>query len=117
MFVEERVYTFAPGKSGEFAKLHEAEGRAAQERHLGPAVGYYYTEIGQLNQVVSLWAYPTLDERNARRERLSQDPAWGPFLAKGRPFFVAQETRILKPASFFDERLKSIVALGKEWQS
>ena len=117
MFVEERIYTFAPGKSGEFAKLHEAEGRAAQERHLGPAVGYYYTEIGQLNQVVSLWAYPTLDERNARRERLSQDPAWGPFLAKGRPFFVAQETRILKPASFFDERLKSIVALAKEWQS
>jgi hypothetical protein len=113
MFVEERVYTFAPGKAGEFAKLHEAEGRAVQERHLGQPIGYYFSEIGTLNQVVSLWAYPSLDERNARRERLSKDAAWIPFLAKGRPFFVAQETRILKPAPFFNERLKAIVALGQ----
>jgi len=115
MFVEERIYTLAPGKTAEFAKLH-AEVRAAQEHHLGPAVGYYYSEIGMLNQVVSLWAYPSLDERNARREALSKDPAWGPFLAKGRPLFTTQETKILKPAPFFDERLKSIVALGKEWR-
>jgi len=116
MFVEERVYTLAPGKSAEFAKLH-AQVRATQERHLGPAIGYYYSEIGMLNQVVSLWAYGSLDERNARRAALSNDSAWGPFLDKGRPLFVTQETRILKPAPFFEERLESIVALGKVWRA
>ena len=117
MFVEQRLYTFAPGKSAEFHKLYEAEGRTTQERHLGPPVGYYYySEIGPLNQVMSLWAYPSLDERVARRERLSKDPAWISFLQKGRPLIVAQETRILKPASFFNERLTAIVAHGREEQ-
>jgi hypothetical protein len=114
MFVEQRLYTFAPGKSAEFHKLYEAEGRTTQERHLGAPVGYYYSEIGPLNQVMSLWAYPSLDERVARRERLSKDPAWISFLQKGRPLIVAQETRILRPASFFNERLTAIVAHGRD---
>jgi NIPSNAP len=112
MFVEQRLYTFAPGKSAEFHKLYEAEGRATQEKHLGPPVGYYYSEIGPLNQVMSLWAYPSLDERVARRDRLAKDPAWVSFLHKGRPLIVAQETRILKPASFFADRLAAIVEQG-----
>ncbi len=114
MFIEQRLYTFAPGKSAEFNKLYEEEGRATQERHLGPPIGYYYSEIGPLNQVTSLWAYQSLDERVERRARLSKDPAWISFLHKGRPLIVAQETRILRPAPFFNERLEAIAALGKE---
>jgi hypothetical protein len=112
MFVEQRLYTFAPGKGVEFTKLYEAEGRAPQERHLGPPVGYYFSEIGPLNQVITLWAYPTLDARVARRERLFQDPEWLAFLARARPLIVTQETRILTPAPFFRERLKTIAAMG-----
>jgi hypothetical protein len=113
MFVEQRLYTFAPGKSGEFNKLYEAEGRAAQERHLGAPIGYYYSEIGPLNQVTTLWAYATLDERVERRERLFKDPEWISFLQKARALLVTQETRILTPAPFFGERLKSIIASGR----
>jgi hypothetical protein len=117
MFVEQRLYTFAPGKVAEFHRLYDAEGRAAQERHLGPPVGYYYSEIGPLNQMTSLWAYATLDERVERRDRLFKDPDWISFLQKARPLVVTQETRILKPASFFNDRLKAIVELGKEKRS
>jgi len=113
MFVEQRLYTFAPGKGAEFNKLYEAEGRAPQERHLGAPVGYYYSEIGPLNQVMTLWAYATLNERVERRERLFKDPEWISFLQKARPLLVTQETRILTPATFFQERLKSIVEMGR----
>jgi len=113
MFVEQRLYTFAPGNGGEFNRLYEAEGRAAQERHLGAPVGYYYSEIGPLNQVMTLWAYATLNERVERRARLFKDPEWVSFLQKARPLLVTQETRILTPASFFSERLKAIVDLGR----
>jgi hypothetical protein len=113
MFVEQRLYTFAPGKSSEFNRLYEAEGRAAQERHLGLPVGYYYSEIGPLNQVTTLWAYATLNERVERRERLIKDPDWISFLQKARALVVTQETRILTPAPFFNERLKAIVDLGR----
>jgi hypothetical protein len=113
MFVEQRLYTFAPGKSGEFNSLYEAEGRAPQERHLGLPVGYYYSEIGPLNQVMTLWAYESLDERIERRARLFKDPQWISFLQKARPLVVTQECRILTPAAFFRARLQSIVEIGR----
>ena len=63
---------------------------------------------------MTLWAYATLDERVERRERLFGDPDWIAFLQKARALVVTQETRILKPAPFFNERLKSFVELGRE---
>jgi hypothetical protein len=117
MFIEQRLYTFAPGKSAEFDRLYQEQGRAPQERHLGLPVGYYYSEIGPLNQVMTLWAYETLNDRVERRERLFKDPQWIEFLQKARALVVTQETRILKPASFFDERLRSFVESGKEKRS
>jgi hypothetical protein len=112
MFVEQRLYTCAPGNTGEFLRVYEHEGRAPQTQHLGQPVGYYISEIGPLNQVTTLWAYGSLDERVERRRTLFQDPAWNSFLGKARPLFTAQETRILRPAPFFKERLAAIAALG-----
>ncbi len=114
MFVEQRLYTFAPGNSSAFNRLYEDEGRAPQERHLGLPVGYYYSEIGPLNQVMTLWAYPSLNERVRRRGRLFKDPQWISFLSKARPLLVAQETRILRPASFFKDRLASFTDKGRK---
>jgi hypothetical protein len=114
MFVEQRLYTFAPGNSAEFNRLYELEGRSPQWRHLGQPIGYYYSEIGPLNQVTTLWAYATLNERVERRERLFKDPEWISFLQKARPLLVTQETRILTPAPFFKERLNDIVELGRK---
>jgi NIPSNAP protein len=113
MFVEQRLYTCAPGNTGEFLKVYEEEGRAPQTQHLGQPVGYYISEIGPLNQVTTLWAYGSLDERVECRRILFQDPAWTAFLRKARPLLTTQETRILTPAPFFRERLAAIAALGK----
>jgi hypothetical protein len=111
MFVEQRLYTFVPGKGAEFDRVYQAEGRRVQERYLGAPIGYYYSEIGMLNQVMTLWAYETLNDRVERRERLFKDPEWVAFLVKARALVVTQETRILKPATFFDDRLKAIVGI------
>jgi hypothetical protein len=67
-----------------------------------------------LNQVTTLWAYGSLDERVERRRGLFQDPAWIAYLDKARPLLTAQETRILAPAPFFNERLAAIAALGRQ---
>jgi hypothetical protein len=112
MFVEQRLYTFAPGKGSEFDRMYQAEARHVQERHLGAPIGYYYSEIGMLNQVMTLWAYETLNDRVERRDRLFKDPEWVAFLAKARPLLVTQETRILKPATFFNDRLKAIAGIA-----
>ena len=113
MFVEQRLYTCAPGQTGEFLRVYEREGRAPQTQHLGQPVGYYISEIGTLNQVATLWAYGSLDERVERRRALFQNADWNAYLNKARPLLTAQETRILVPAPFFQERLAAIASLGR----
>jgi NIPSNAP len=113
MFVEQRIYSFAPGNTAKFLKAYEAEAMAAQTGALGQPVGYYVNEIGPLNQITTMWAYGSLDERVERRRRLFDDPVWQGFLDKCRPLMTTQETRVLIPATFFQERLQAIAALGR----
>jgi len=113
MFVEQRIYSFAPGNTGEFLRSYESDALAAQTTALGQPVGYYVNEIGPLNQITTMWAYGSLDERVERRRALFSDPVWQAFLSKCRPLMTTQETRVLIPAPFFRERLKAIAALGR----
>ena len=112
MFVEQRIYSFEPGNTGEFLKTYQRDAIAAQTGALGQPVGYYVNEIGPLNQITTMWAYGSLDGRVERRKNLVNDPVWQAFLQKCRPLMTAQETRILVPAPFFRDRLKAIAALG-----
>jgi len=69
MIVEERIYTLHPGKVPEMVKLYGEEGLPLQQNYLGKFIGYFTTETGNLNQVVFMWGYESLDDRAARRER------------------------------------------------
>lgn len=110
MYVEERVYTLKAGTVPEYLKHYESEGMAAQLRHLPHMVGYYFTEVGTLNSIVHLWAYESLDDREQRRAGMYADPAWQAYLGKIRPLIERQETRIMKCAPFFLDRLKKMLA-------
>jgi hypothetical protein len=100
MIVEERIYTLHPGKVPEMVRLYGDEGLALQQRYLGRFIGYFTTETGNLNQVVFMWGYESVDDRAARRERLAKDPEWQKYLQKVMPLLVTQENRLLKPAAF-----------------
>ncbi|MGB8434018.1 MAG: NIPSNAP family protein [Burkholderiales bacterium] len=100
MIIEERVYTLHPGKVPEMVRLYGEEGLALQQRHLGKFIGYFTTETGNLNQVVFMWGYDSLDDRAARRARMNQDPDWQRYIEKVVPLLVEQENRILTPTAF-----------------
>ncbi|HUG79966.1 MAG TPA: NIPSNAP family protein [Burkholderiales bacterium] len=113
MYVEERIYQLKIGTAPQYLKHYEEEGMAIQLKHLPHMVGYYSTEIGPLNTIVHLWAYESLDQRDRCRAAMSSDPAWQSYLGKVRPLLERQETRILKCAPFFLERLKKMLAAAK----
>ena len=52
-------------------------------------------------------------ERPQAYQRLFKDPEWVACLQKARPLVVTQETRIFKPATFFNDRLKAIVEVTR----
>jgi hypothetical protein len=113
MYVEERVYTLKAGTVPEYLRYYQEEGMPVQLKYLPHMVGYYFTEVGTLNMVVHLWAYQSLDDREKRRSAMSADPAWQAYLRKIRPLMDRQETRVMKCAPFFLERLKMMLAAAK----
>ena len=100
MIVEMRTYTLKPGKVGPYLKLYEAEGQATQTRILGRLLGYYASETGDVNQVIHLWAYDDLADRQRRRAALFADPVWLAYIPKIVDLLVTQESKILNPATF-----------------
>jgi hypothetical protein len=100
MIVEQRIYTVQVGKVTPFLNYYEENGLPIQKRILGNLVGYFFTEIGTLNQVVQLWGYEDFADRSRRRAELNADKAWQDYLKNQPPVIVSQENRILTPASF-----------------
>lgn len=100
MIIEERIYTCYCGKAQQYVRMYEEEGLAIQRPILGNLVGYFTSELGDLNQVVHLWAYDSIEERARRRAILLSDPAWKTYAAKVQPLVLTQQNKILIPAPF-----------------
>lgn len=100
MIVEERIYTLHPGKVPEMVKLYGEEGLALQQKYLGKFLGYFTCETGNLNQVVFLWGYDSVNDRAERRDRMAKDPEWQAYLKKVAPLLQKQENKLLRPTAF-----------------
>jgi hypothetical protein len=102
MIVDMRTYTMVPGRLKAFLALYEAEGLPVQLRHLGKPIGYFTTEIGTQNQVVHLWGYESMADREQRRNAMEADPAWAAYRQKSAASgnLQYQENKILKSVSF-----------------
>lgn len=101
MIADLRIYTLQPGALGAYLKFYGTEGYPIQLRHLGPPIGYWFTDIGQLNKVVHLWGYADIAERARKRAAMESDPAWTAYRAKSGGYMQRQENRIVRTAPFF----------------
>ncbi|GJE27673.1 NIPSNAP family protein [Methylobacterium organophilum] len=100
MIYEMRTYRLKTGTVPAYLKLVGEEGIAIQRGHLGNLVGYYATEIGPLNEIVHVWGYRDLADRESRRAALAADPAWTAFLPKIQALIETMESKILRAAPF-----------------
>lgn len=57
-------------------------GITIRKKHLGNLIGYFSSEIGPINEIVHIWGFESLDDRQARRAKLGADPEWQAFLQK-----------------------------------
>jgi len=99
--VEQRIYTLKPEYGpGDYFALYDREARQVQTDALGGLLGYFASEVGQLNAVLSLWRYDSFEARMERRAALARDPRWQAFLTEVRPMLQTMENRLLVPAPF-----------------
>jgi len=100
MLIEQRTYKLKPGTSGEFLRLYEAEGLALQREALGNLLGYFVTDVGELNRIVQLWGFESFEDRLARRAQLWSNADWRAFASKTVALIVSQRSELLTPAPF-----------------
>jgi len=100
MIIDERTYTCHPGKVKAFLEVYERLAKPIQWAILGDPIGFFVTETGTLNQVVHLWKYDSMADREQRRARLAQAPNWGDYLDAATPNLIRMENRILVPTAF-----------------
>jgi hypothetical protein len=102
MLYEIRTYTFKPLRAAEWLALYKTEALPIQQEYLGELIGFFTTEIGDISQIVHIWAYKSLDDRLERRDRMAADPRWQAFGSKVKALdiFVGMESRIMRPTDF-----------------
>ena len=101
MLVEERCYLLRmPYGPPDYLKLYEAEGLETQRAFLGKLLGYFHTEVGELNSMVHLWGYDSFEDRARRRALLAADSGWQRYLDRVRPMIASMSNRLLIPTSF-----------------
>ena len=102
MIVEHRTYTLKPLRTRDFLALYEKAALPLQRKYLGRLIGFFVSEIGPMNQVVHLWAFDSLADREQRRQAMEADPLWTPYVDALRELDVMlqQETKLLRSVSF-----------------
>lgn len=100
MIVELRTYRLNVGKVAEWLTYYEKQGLPVQQKHLGEPLGFFSSDIGELNEVIHMWGYTSHDDRENRRSNLFKDPAWRTYLVNQPPVLLSQSNRILLPTSF-----------------
>ena len=82
-----------------------------QTKHLGNPVGYYTTEVGNVNEIVHMWGYADMADRTKRRAAMAADPAWQAYLQKSREFMKTHEQQDIGA-----DRLLTHEVRGKTWR-
>lgn len=102
MIVEHRTYTIKALRTGDFLKLYERAALPLQLKYLGHMIGFYVSEIGPLNEVVHLWGFASLAERERRRALMEADPGWAVYrqALQELDVVVEQSTKMLRSTSF-----------------
>jgi hypothetical protein len=96
MLHELRTYTALPGAIPDVLKANEEVGRKVRGDDYGVLEGYWYTEMGPLNQVMHLWRFESFEERARLRGELGKVEGWTKeYVPRLRPLLTAQSTRFL----------------------
>src|SRR5215469_10419041 len=98
MIYELRTYTLQPGTQAQYLKNSAEIGRKIRGDKYGKLEGFWYTEFGTLNQVVHLWGFESLNDRERLRGELAKNKDWTEgYLPHTRGILLAQENKILSP--------------------
>ncbi len=100
MIYELRTYQLAFGGLAEYLEVAQSLILPGVAEHGLKPVGFWYTEAGQLNEVVHLWAYADLNERQRKWGLWARDPRRAEVAKRLKGVILAQSNKFLSPTEF-----------------
>jgi hypothetical protein len=95
MIYEIRTYQLKPGSVGEVEKRF---GEAYEYRKkYSPLAAFWHSEIGPLNEIVHVWPYADLAERDRVRKDAANEANWPPKIGE---FILHMSSEVLVPFDF-----------------
>ena len=100
MIVEMRTYVIKPMMLKKFIAIYNNDIRETHVNILGNQIGFFYTEYGDLNNVIHLYGYTNHEDRDMRRAKLSENKDFLNYLDKVKDLIVNMKNEILIPTEF-----------------
>ncbi len=101
MVFDFRMYTFKPGAIPAYMAAVEEVAIPIRKRHGVKLAGWYYSDVGELNQVTHIWAFDDLKHLKEAKDAVAADPEWtGTYVPRVSGLLVAQNTYLMNTAEF-----------------
>ncbi len=100
MLVEMRTYNIKVGKLKTFISIYDQDIRKTHIEILGNQLGFFSSEIGELNQVIHLYGFNSYEDRINRRKKLYENKDFINYVLKVADLIISQKSQILLLTSF-----------------
>ena len=101
MIYDFRMYTFKPGKIPEYMAAVKEFAIPSRAKYGVKLAGWYYSDIGELNQVVHIWGYRDHAHMEEAKAQVANDPDWrGKYIPAVGGLIEAQKTYLMLSPDF-----------------
>tara|TARA_B100001123_G_C15230591_1_gene994998 strand:- start:57 stop:749 length:693 start_codon:yes stop_codon:yes gene_type:complete len=101
MIYDFRMYTLRPGATPDYRAGVKELSLGIRQRYGITLAGWYWSEIGALNQVVHIWGYEDAKHMDEGKEAFHNDPDWtGKYLPRTRGLVEKQQTWTMNSPDF-----------------
>jgi len=101
MIYDFRMYTFKPGKIPEYMAAVKEFAIPIRAKYGIKLAGWYYSDIGELNQVVHIWGYRDHAHLEEAKAQVANDPDWrGKYIPAVGGLIEAQKTYLMLSPDF-----------------
>ena len=99
-----RMYTLKPGATPDYMAAVRELALPIRKRYGVKLAGWYYSDVGELNQVVHIWCFQDYAQMEDAKAKIAADPDWTQkYLPWVRGLIVAQKTYLMLSPDFAPE--------------